>query len=129
MRKIVLFASLIFLALTISLLPHGVVQAETINYNYDDEGQLIQADFGNGFTISYAYDIVGNITSIATTKLLSGDINSDRAIDLRDAVMALQILSMMPLSSPPSKRASIKGNAKIGVEEATYILQKVAEIR
>lgn len=57
------------------------------------------------------------------------DINNDGDVDLRDAVLALQVISGMQLSSLVHKEIDVNGDAKIGVEEAIYILQAVSGLR
>lgn len=57
-----------------------------------------------------------------------GDINRDRTVDLRDAILSLQIVAGL---SPEGIHlsADVNGDGKIGLEEVIYILQKVSKIR
>ncbi|KRA61693.1 hypothetical protein ASD79_06145 [Caulobacter sp. Root655] len=46
----------------------GVAAAQsTTQYTYDALGRVTKADYGNGKTVSYAYDSAGNRTSTSTT--------------------------------------------------------------
>ena len=45
----------------------GIINAETVTYTYDPNGQLIKADYGGGNTITYAYDEAGNIVALTAT--------------------------------------------------------------
>ena len=37
------------------------VQAQTVNYTYDDAGRLTGVDYGDGKAIAYTYDLAGNL--------------------------------------------------------------------
>jgi len=39
----------------------GALQAQTVNYSYDEAGRLIRVAYPNGKTISYSYDPAGNL--------------------------------------------------------------------
>ena len=54
-----------------------------------------------------------------------GDINDDDGIDLKDAVLALQILAGIPPSEEIHKEAALGEDEKIDMEELIYILQKI----
>ncbi|HWU78844.1 MAG TPA: RHS repeat domain-containing protein [Caulobacter sp.] len=45
----------------------GAAAAQSIQYTYDALGRVTRADYGNGKTVSYAYDSAGNRTSTSTT--------------------------------------------------------------
>ena len=49
--------------------------AETINYDYDNMGQLTSVGYGDGTVVSYVYDNAGNRLQKATT--LSGAPGTD----------------------------------------------------
>jgi hypothetical protein len=67
------------------------------------------------------------------TFLLKGDLNGDSAIDLRDAILALQVLSrrkdLAIREDYPSSGRDVNGGARIGMEEAIYILQFIGGYR
>jgi len=58
-----------------------------------------------------------------------GDINNDGNIVVADIILALQLLAQIEPSSTVDKRADVDGDAKIGLEEVIYILQKVSGLR
>ncbi|MCX5847325.1 MAG: hypothetical protein NTW12_13365 [Deltaproteobacteria bacterium] len=69
----------------------------------------------------------GMITLDATEK---GDIDgSGGVVDLKDVILALQVMSRITPAVPIYKEADVNGDGRIGLPEAIYILQKVGEIR
>ena len=58
-----------------------------------------------------------------------GDLNADCIVDLKDAVIALQIQSVITPSGAINLSADINGDGRIGMAEAIYILQKMSGIR
>ena len=60
-----------------------------------------------------------------------GDINDRQAVELRDAIPTLQMLSGMPLdgSVPTSLKADVNEDGRLGMADLLYILQKVAGMR
>ncbi len=61
--------------------------------------------------------------------MLPGDVNSDEHVDLKDAVLALQVMDGMSPSIPDGRDGDVNNDDKIGLEEAVYILQKTAKQR
>jgi len=61
------------------------------------------------------------------------DLNRDGYVDLKDAILSLQIISNMnPSAIRPdyaTSHADVNGDARVGLQEAIYILQKVSAIR
>ncbi len=60
---------------------------------------------------------------------VKGDIDGDGDADLTDAVLTLQILANSDISLPIRIGNDVNEDGIIGLEEAVYILQKIAEIR
>lgn len=60
---------------------------------------------------------------------LPGDLDNNGTVDLKDASLALQLSSGMPLTPPVSKAAEVSGDGKIGIEETIYALQSKARLR
>ena len=58
-----------------------------------------------------------------------GDINNDSYIDLADVILVLQILAETQGTLNINKGADVNGDAKIGLEEVTYILQHISGLR
>ncbi len=59
-----------------------------------------------------------------------GDINSDHFVDLKDAILALQLLNRHDLTGQTIRSAAdVDGDGKIGLAEALFILQKTAGLR
>ena len=107
------------IAVVVACIPFGIAFAGTINYTYDDAGRLIRADYGNGKEITYTYDNAGNLLrrSVAVAPTLA------------DAIRVLQIIAEDEPPEPVNKNSDISNDDKIGLEEAIYILQKVAGLR
>jgi hypothetical protein len=85
---------------------------------------LIQGAMLTGF-------LAGALFFAAPSTILAGqeqgDVNNDAAIDLIDAILALQISAGMS-PAPPSiyLSADVNGDSKIGLAEAIYALQRIA---
>jgi len=61
---------------------------------------------------------------VLMTKL--GDVNMDSCIDLTDAILSLKVIAGMNPQEPISAGADINGDERIGVEEASFILNQLA---
>jgi len=60
---------------------------------------------------------------------MPGDINADDKIDLSDAILALQVISKMPMSEVVHSEADLDNDMRIGLVEVLYILQRITGIR
>ncbi|GBC63050.1 hypothetical protein DENIS_4039 [Desulfonema ishimotonii] len=58
--------------------------------------------------------------------LEDGDINDDDIVDLKDAVLSLQITTGIYELPPICIYADINDDARIGTEETVYILRKIS---
>ncbi|NJL59993.1 MAG: hypothetical protein HC887_10490 [Desulfobacteraceae bacterium] len=61
--------------------------------------------------------------------IMPGDINRDKKIDLKDVILALQVLSGLTPANTIYKEADVNGDSRIGLEEIVYILQVVSDVR
>jgi murein DD-endopeptidase MepM/ murein hydrolase activator NlpD len=59
--------------------------------------------------------------------VLAGDVDGSGAVDLHDLLMTLQVISNEISPSDLYKEADINGDGKIGIQEAIYMLQKIAD--
>ena len=77
-----------------------------------------------------AFDAFGNEGQRSEPIYLSpcfpGDVDCNNGIDLKDAIMALKILSAIAIDEPPVKVADINGDQVIGLSEAINALQHAA---
>lgn len=69
---------------------------------------------------------------VRTATYLIGDLNGDLQVNMKDAVLALQLL-VRNTKDPvridyPSSGADVNGDGRIGLAEAVYILQQAAEV-
>ncbi len=107
----------------------------TITYQYDRINRLTSVTYGDGTRIAYAYDGAGNRLSRTLSHVVivyKADANGDHLVDLKDAVLALKVLSGLNpalLSDYAASGSDVGGNLKIGLEEVIYVLQKLGEMR
>jgi hypothetical protein len=69
------------------------------------------------------------VMEILTDEVMSGDINNDGKIDLKDSIMGLQIAAGIEPSNTVETKGDIGEDGKIGSEEVIYALQKTAGLR
>jgi len=88
---------------------------------------------GTYYIRSYAHNTFGTAYgeefSFTVRALSSGDLNSDSYVDLADVILILRVLSGVPVNEIVSFSADVSGDCRIGIEEAVYILQKIAGLR
>lgn len=84
---------------------------------------------GSYYAISLVYrgtpSIDGQVLSESSNAvgILIGDVNSDDTVDLGDAIIALQVMAGIPVSSPVSKASDVNGDRQIGLPEAIHALR------
>ncbi len=61
--------------------------------------------------------------------VIPGDINDDKTIDLKDAIISLQIISGIIPNEIFNKASEVDGNNKIGLEEVICILQNISGLK
>ncbi len=102
-----------------------IAGAYSFNYNYWDS-----IDKSPSIRSKPAEKVVAKWFRWITNR---ADLNRDGYVDLKDAILALQIISNMnPSAIRPDyarSHADINGDARMGLEEAIYILQKISAIR
>jgi len=59
--------------------------------------------------------------------VLPSDVNDDGVVDLRDAILSLQLLAAVPTHTP-SLDSDTDGDGRIGLPEAIHILEQLSEI-
>jgi len=62
-----------------------------------------------------------------TSWRMNGDINSDGVITLEDVIMTLQVCAGSDAASIAHYGADVNGDCRIGIAEATYVLNQVLE--
>ena len=90
------------------------------SYTYDALNRLVRVDYGigAGYHVAYEYDDAGNIKTITKT-----------GIDLSDVILALKIAAGIEPVETVNATNEFTGDNKIGVEDALYALQVIAESR
>lgn len=70
-----------------------------------------------------------NLNVLPLEPTVKGDMDGDKMINLADAIIALKVLLGAETSSGLKKEADANGDAKMGSEEAIYILQRISGLR
>jgi hypothetical protein len=65
----------------------------------------------------------------ALTAARPGDLNGDNAVDMADCILAIRILNGASAGTADVMAADVNGDAKIGLQDVLYILQKAAGVR
>jgi len=103
--------------------------------------KVLDGDPDNHLTLSNVHYLNSGGTDNSITNLmyavvnpdddihLLGDIDDSRTIDLRDALLALQLWSGQTPTQTVHLSADVNDDGRIGVEEVIYILQSVAGMR
>ncbi len=68
--------------------------------------------------------VAANTGETAAADMKPGDVNGDETVDLRDAILALQVCVKMS-SAAAYKEADINGDGKIGLEEVIHIFAEL----
>ena len=119
--------------LAVLLLCSSDAVANTIQYSYDDAGRLAAVSYGGEKSITYGYDVNGNlVTYKAGGGVKRGDVNMDGDVNLIDALVALRLLSGLAISG-----VDLAGYLDsqqdvlflLGLSEVIYILRDLAEPR
>ena len=58
-----------------------------------------------------------------------GDLNMDCAFDLKDAIDGLRFVELMDASSVPGTKGDVNGDGQIGLEDASFVIQKIGGLR
>jgi hypothetical protein len=98
--------------------------AELINFSLVSQGSG-SGDYtwGKPFDTGTCY----GGSDISLTRKLKGDVNFDGQIDLRDALIALQIAAHKTINGPILLENDVDGDDAIGLPEALYVLHTIAE--
>jgi hypothetical protein len=119
----------------------GDAATATITFNHGSVENLTldNGSFSHPLTLVYglntievsAVDQIGNGRTLLINVfyLKRGDLNGDGALTLADALLALQVLSRLPLSTAIYRQADVNGDAVLGIEDMLYILQTLSETR
>ncbi len=121
-KKITMFIAVLIILLS-ELTP---ALAGHIDFNYDNTGRLIQADFGQNRDITYLYDNNGNLLrrTAASVTIHDGDVDHSGTTDLTDTALILKILA----GSTPSgiyKNSDIDNNNTIDMGDAVFSMQRM----
>jgi YD repeat-containing protein len=102
--------------------------ADIVTYTYDDAGRLVAADYGNNTFIDYRYDNNGSLLTRSTGNSGLGNVHPDEAVDLKDAILALQLMSGTIPEEIVVVRADVNGDTRLGMAEALFVLRKISGV-
>jgi hypothetical protein len=102
--------------------PPGTYTMSAIGNGYKSAGYT-GIEIGDGQVVTKDFALEPDAS------IVSGDIDGDGVVSLKDAVMVLQILVGRQSAATVGKEADVNGDGKIGLEDAIYILQKVGGLR
>jgi hypothetical protein len=85
--------------------------------DFDGDGESNSMEYGNGT----------NPTNSMSAQ--RGDVQGDKIIDLADAITSLKVLTQVESIPTIHIEADVNGDARIGMEEMGYILQKISDQR
>ncbi|MDM8536767.1 dockerin type I domain-containing protein, partial [Desulfobacterales bacterium HSG17] len=86
-----------------------------------------QADVNHDLKIGIQ-EMIYILNNISEPEHIQGDINKDSRVDLKDAVLVLQILCNIDTNQTVFKEADINKDGKIGIQEAVFILVQISNI-
>ena len=102
----------------------------TTKYRYDANNRLTQVTYGNGVTITYTYDALGNRLSKKTEaqpSILPGDANDDGRVNVEDVItMMSYILGEYPISLN-AEAADLNGDGIVSVTDAILLMDIITD--
>jgi len=99
-----------------------------------DPGSVFSGWLGEGCsgrgtcTVRFEFDNNNDYAVTATFSKL-GDVDGNGQVEIRDTIVALQVVSGATPASPLHPDGDVDGNGKIGLPEAIFTLQYTAELR
>lgn len=111
----------------IASLVNGEIQ---VRHDIVESSYVISIEVKDKGNNSIRQDITNITVSNEPSSHPPGDIDDSGAVDLSDAILALQVgTGITPSSTTIRKEADVNSDGKIGLEEVIYILQKVSGLR
>ena len=110
---------------------YDITSLQVGNFNFDEYswvGYYQTAPEGEQAVFGYSEDADRQIIKFTTT-LMAGDVDGSGTLDLQDAVLICAVLAGVPHGSIIYTQADVDGDAKIGLPEIIYVLQRIAGIR
>lgn len=99
-------------------------------YRYDANNRLTQVTYGNGVTITYTYDALGNRLSKkieSQPSILPGDVNCDGRVSVEDVItMMSYILGEYPISLN-AEAADLNGDGIVSVTDAILLMDIITD--
>ena len=104
----------------------------TTKYEYDANNRLTKVTYGNGMTVNYTYDELGNRLSkiiTANTASVAGDVNRDGKADIVDVTMTIShILGQNPVGFNKAA-ADVTGDGKVDIVDVTSIIDMILKAK
>lgn len=123
MNHLSTFYKVVILGVSLVLSVCCSAEAASVTYTYDGLNRLIRANYNGVVVFEYLYDAAGNMTKKKVhNSNIMGDLNGDGDVALADAILALQVITGKRLPIQIDNSSDVNGDARIGVDEAVYIL-------
>ena len=92
-------------------------------YEYDGNNRLTKVTYGNGMTVTYNYDALGNRTSKKISGgLILGDANGDGSVTITDAVGIVNYILGNPSANFNEAAADVNSDGNITITDAVGVV-------
>ena len=108
----------------------AVMQASaqgTTKYEYDAMYRLAKVVYGNGVTVTYTYDELGNRTGkkVVGKQQNTGDVNTDGVVDVADIASVISV--MAGDADIPHAKADVNGDGVVDVADIATVIGVMAD--
>ena len=101
----------------------ATMQASAQTYTYDSNYRLTEVKYGNGITVTYTYDALGNrLTKKVTGGVVKGDSNGDKRVSITDAVGIVNYILGNTSASSYNVAADVNSDGQITITDAVGVV-------
>ena len=101
----------------------ATMQASAQTYTYDSNYRLTEVKYGNGITVTYTYDALGNrLTKKVTGGVVKGDANGDKRVSITDAVGIVNYILGNTSASSYNVAADVNSDGQITITDAVGVV-------
>lgn len=99
----------------------------TTKYEYDAVNRLTKVVYGNGVTVTYTYDELGNRTGkkVVGKQQNTGDVNTDGVVDVADIASVISV--MAGDADIPRAKADVNGDGVVDVADIATVIGVMAD--
>lgn len=99
----------------------------TTKYEYDAVNRLAKVVYGNGVTVTYTYDELGNRTGkkVVGKQQNTGDVNTDGVVDVADIASVISV--MAGDADIPHAKADVNGDGVVDVADIATVIGVMAD--